>query len=108
VLQLTFADAIQELRQHVQEPLDGQALTIYVAEPWDPTSEASIEWSGPKGGVPFGRKPILLHLTTVRSALKFFGSEYDELVSEGEAVSMCRKIANHIRQRNAQRVPHDV
>jgi hypothetical protein len=107
VAKLTFADAIQDLRHYDQEPLDGQVPTIYVAEPWAPTSEASIEWSGPKGGVPLGRKPILLHFTTVRGALKFFGPEYDELVAEGEAESMCRKIANHISQRNAQRVPHD-
>jgi hypothetical protein len=59
---VTFADVIQNLRQHDEEPVGTQAPTIYVADPWSPSSAARVEWSGEKGGVPFGHKPILLSM----------------------------------------------
>ena len=105
---VTFTDVIENLRQYDEEPFNGQAPTIYVADPWTPSSEAAVEWSGEKGGVPFGRKPVLFHLMTVREALKFFGPEYDELLSQGEVEGMCRKLATHISARNAARVRRDV
>jgi hypothetical protein len=104
---MTFAEAIENLRRYDEEPVDGQAPTIYVADPWAPSSEAVVQWSGTKGGVPLGHNPILFHLTTVRAALDFFGSEYDDQVVRGEAHSLCRKLATHIAARNAPRVPHD-
>jgi hypothetical protein len=79
-----------------------------VADPWTPSSEAAVEWSGEKGGVPFARKPVLFHLMSVRDALKFFGSEYDDLLSQGEVESMCRKLATHITATNAARLRRDV
>ena len=105
---VTFADVIENLRRYDEEPFSGQAPTIYVADPWAPSSDAAIEWSGEKGGVPFGRKPVLFHLVTVREALEFFGTEYDELLSQGEVEGMCRKLATHISARNAARVRRDV
>ena len=105
---VTFADILQNLRQYDDEPFNGQAPTIYVADPWAPSSAATVEWSGEKGGIPFGRKPVLFHLISVRDALKFFGAEYDELLAQGEVEGMCRKLATHISARNAARVRRDV
>jgi len=79
-----------------------------VAEPWVPLSEATVEWSDSKGGVPIGRKPILFYLTTVKAALRILGSEYDDLVANGEEEAMCSKLAHHVAEMNAQRVRHDV
>jgi hypothetical protein len=104
---VTFAEVMENLRQYDQEPVGGQAPTIYVADPWAPSSQATVEWSGEKGGVPVHRKPILFHLTTVREALAFFGHEYDDLVSQREIEGMCRKLAHHIGMRNAQRIRSD-
>ena len=105
---MTFADVIANLRDYDEEPFNGQAPTIYVADPWAPSSKATVEWSGEKGGIPFGRNPLLFHVTSVRDALKFFGPEYDDLLSEGEVDGMCRKLATHITARNAARVRRDV
>jgi hypothetical protein len=71
-------------------------------------SEATVEWSGAKGGVPFGHKPILLYLTTVKAALRILGSQYDALAANGETEAMCRKLAHHVIEMNAQRVRHDI
>jgi hypothetical protein len=105
---LTFADVVGNLRRYDQTPFGGGAPAIFVAEPWDPSSEAIVEWSGAKGGVPLGRKPILFYLTTVEAALRVLGSEYDDLVTNGETEAMCRKLAHHVTEMNAQRVRHDV
>src|SRR6266853_923166 len=62
----------------IKAPFDGRAPAIYVADPWSPTSEAVVEWSHEKGGIPWGRKPLLFYLITVREALQFFGADYDD------------------------------
>ena len=100
---MTFADIIARLRSFDEEPFDGHAPAIYVAEPWSPASEAVVEWSGEKGGIPFNRKPLLYYLITVREALQFFGADYDELVETGEVEAMCAKLGYHTTQKNAQR-----
>jgi hypothetical protein len=105
---MTFADVICSLRTYDVPEVGGQQQTIYAADPWEPNSDASVEWSGEKGGVPLGRKPILLHLTTVRAALRFFGAEYDALIQAGDAEAMCRRLAAHVALRNAQGLPPEV
>jgi hypothetical protein len=105
---LTFAEIVGSLRQHDQTPVGAQAPAIFVADPWAPSSEATVEWSGAKGGVPLGRKPILFYLTTVKAALRIIGSEYDDRVANDETEAMCRKLAHHVAEMNAQRVRHDI
>ena len=100
---MTLAEVLH-LRQYDNEPVETNAPSIYVAEPWGPSSEAIVEWSGEKGGVPFGRKPILYHLANVRWVLQFFGGEFDALVAEGETDGMCRKLLIHVAAMNTQRV----
>jgi hypothetical protein len=101
---VTFADIIARLRGFEEEPFDGQALAIYVADPWSPTSEAVVEWSGEKGGIPPNRKPLLYYLITVREARAFFGPGYDAMVESGEVDAMCAKLGYHTTQKNAQRI----
>jgi hypothetical protein len=100
---VTFAEIVAQLRSFDEEPLDGQAPAIYVADPWSPASEAVVEWSGEKGGLPFNRKPLLYYLITVREALAFFGPGYDAQVGSGEVDAMCAKLGYHTTQKNAQR-----
>jgi len=78
--------------------------SIYLADPWAPTSDAVAEWSGQKGGIPWHRKPLLYYLISVREALEFFGAEYDSRVTEVEVNAMCAKLRYHVTQRNAQRL----
>ena len=105
---MTFAEVIGNLRQYDKASAGLQAPVIFVAGPWDPSSEAIVEWSDAKGGVPLGRRPILFYLTTVRAALRVLGSEYDDRVANGETEAMCRKLAHHVTEMNAQRVRHDI
>src|SRR5271154_5835139 len=105
---LTFAEIVGSLRQYDKAPLGAQSTAIFVAEPWAPSSEATVEWSSAKGGVPLGRKPILFYLTTVKAALRILGSEYDDLAAHGDVEAMCSKLAHHVTEMNAQRVRHDV
>jgi hypothetical protein len=105
---MTFADVIFSLRTYDVPEVGGQQPTIYVADPWEPNSEASVEWSGEKGGVPLGRKPIVLYLTSVRAALRFFGSDYDALIQAEDTEAMCRRLAAHVALRNAKGLPYEV
>ena len=103
-MQMNFADIITNLRDYDEAPFNGQTPSIFVAEPWAPTSDALVEWSGEKGGVPPGRKPLLLYLMTVGEALQFFGADYDDRIGAGEVDAMCAKLSYHVTQRNAQRL----
>ena len=105
---MTFAEVVANLHRYDEAPVGAQAPAIFVAEPWAPLSEATVEWSDAKGGVPFGRKPVLFYLTTVKSALRILGSEYDVLAANGETEAMCSKLAHLVTEMNAQRVRHDV
>jgi hypothetical protein len=49
---MPFADIIANLHNYDEAPFDGQAPSIYVADPWAPASQALVEWSGAKGGIP--------------------------------------------------------
>lgn len=68
---MTFADVVVKLRQFDEPPVDGQAPAIFVAEPWNSFSEATVAWCGAKGGVPLKKKPVLSIYSTshLRSAL---------------------------------------
>jgi hypothetical protein len=103
-MNMNFADIIANLRSHDEAPFNGQSPSIYVAAPWAATSDALVEWSGEKGGVPAGRKPLLLYLMTVGEALQFFGEDYDDQIASGEVDAMCAKLSHHVTQRNAQRL----
>jgi hypothetical protein len=105
---VTLTDVLENLRHYDSEPIGTNAPSIYVADPWDPSSEAMVKWSGEKRGVPLGRRPILYYLASVRSVLEFFGGEFDALVEEGETEGMCRKLVTHISARNDQRVSTQV
>lgn len=105
---MTFAEVVGSLHRYDEPPIGAQGPAIFVAEPWAPLSEATVEWSGAKGGVPYGRKPILFYLTTVQAALRILGSEYDDLLANGEVEAMCSKLAHHVVEMNAQRVRQDV
>jgi hypothetical protein len=69
---------------------------------WASTSDALVEWSDEKGGIPSGRKPLLFYLITVREALQFFGADYDDRIAKGEVDAMCAKLGYHITQMSAQ------
>jgi hypothetical protein len=101
---MNFADIIAHLRDYDEAPFNGQSPSIYVAEPWASTSDALVEWSGEKGGVPSGRKPLLYYLMTVGEALQFFGADYDDRIASGEVDAMCAKLSYQVAQRNAQRL----
>ncbi|HEY2782364.1 MAG TPA: hypothetical protein VGN12_14255 [Pirellulales bacterium] len=102
---MTFAEIVGDLHRHHQIPGDGEVPAIFVADPWDPSSEATVEGAE---GVPLRRKPILFYLTTVAAALRFFGTAYDGLVENDEVDAMCRKLAHHIAAMNAQGERHDI
>jgi hypothetical protein len=102
---VTFADIISRLRSLDEEPFDGQAPAIYVAEPWLPTSEAVVEWSGEKGGIPFNRKPLLYYLITVREALQFFGPDYDDLAKWRSGCHVCQAWPPHHPEECAASLP---
>ena len=81
-----------------------QEPSIYVAEPWLPTSAAVVEWSLPKGGLPdAAAKPLLLHLISVQGALRALGDQYDALVRDGRVDEFCVLLVAHVNLAKAGR-----
>lgn len=75
---MTFAEVVENLRRYDEAPVGAQGPAIFVAAAWAPLSDATIEWSGAKGGVHW------------------------------ETEAMCRKLAHHVTEMHAQRVRHGV
>jgi hypothetical protein len=99
-----FSDIIRNLRSYDEDEASFQEPSIYVAEPWRSTSEAVVEWSMPKGGLPdTAAKHLLMYLISVRGALKVLGHEYDTLVRDGRVDELCALLVQHVNQANAGR-----
>jgi hypothetical protein len=101
---VVLSDVIRNLSNYDEGEVSYQEPSIYVAEPWGPASEAVVEWSMPKGGLPnTAAKSLLMYLISVRDALKTLGSEYDAMVHEGRLDELCGVLIRHVTQVNAGR-----
>jgi hypothetical protein len=99
-----LSDVIRDLRSYDEDEVSFQEPSIYVAEPWRSTSEAVVEWSMPKGGLPdTAAKRLLMYLISVRGALKVLGHEYDALVRDGRVDDLCALLVEHVNQAKAGR-----
>ena len=101
---MILSDVIRELRSYDQGEVSFQEPSIYVAEPWLPTSAAVVEWSLPKGGLPdAAAKPLLLYLISVQGALRALGDQYDALVRDGRVDELCVLLVAHVNLAKAGR-----
>jgi hypothetical protein len=101
---LILSDVIRDLRRYDEGEVSYQEPSIYAAEPWGPGSEAVVEWSVPKGGLPgTAAKRLLMYLTSVRGALQALGPGYDSMVHEGRVDELCGLLIRHIGLVNADR-----
>jgi hypothetical protein len=99
-----LSDVIRELRSYDEGEVSFQEPSIYVAEPWRSNSEAVVEWSMPKGGLPANAaRQLLMYLISIRGALKFFGDQYDALARGGRIDDLCALLIEHVNQANAGR-----
>jgi hypothetical protein len=99
-----LSDVIRDLRSYDKDEVSFQEPSIYAAEPWDSTSEAVVEWSLPRGGLPdTAAKRLLMYLISVRGALGVLGHEYDVLVRDGRIDELCGLLVRHVNQANAGR-----
>ena len=101
---MILSDVIRDLRSYDKDEVSFQEPSIYVAEPWLPTSAAVVEWSLPKGGLPdAAAKPLLLHLISVQGALRALGDQYDALVRDGRVDELCVLLVAHVNLAKAGR-----
>jgi hypothetical protein len=99
---VVLSDVIRDLRSYDKGEMSFQEPSIYVAEPWHSTSEAVVEWSLPKGGLPdTAAKRMLMYLISVRAALSVLGSRYDTLVRHGRIEELCALLVEHVNQAKA-------
>jgi hypothetical protein len=97
-----LSDLIRDLRSYDKGEVSFQEPSIYVAQPWLSTSEAVVEWSMPKGGLPdTAAKRLLLYLISVRGALKVLGGQYDALVRGGRVDELCVLLIEHVNRAKA-------
>jgi hypothetical protein len=99
-----LSDVIRDLRSYDKDEVSFQEPSIYVAEPWGSTSEAVVEWSMPKGGLPdSAAKRQLLYLISVRGAVKVLGRQYDALIREGRVDDLCVLLIAQVNHADAGR-----
>jgi hypothetical protein len=99
---VVLSDVIRDLRSYDEGEVSFQEPSIYVAEPWSSTSEAVVEWSLPKGGLPdTAAKRLLLYFISVRGALRVLGGQYDTLVRHGRVEELCALLVEHVNQAKA-------
>jgi hypothetical protein len=99
-----LSDVIRDLRRYDEGEVSYQEPSIYAAEPWGPDSEAVVERSMPKGGLPgTAAKRLLMYLISVRGALKALGVEYDSMVHDGRVDELCGLLIRLIELVNADR-----
>ena len=98
---MILSDVIRDLRSYDKGEVSSQEPSIYAAAPWLSTSEAIVEWSLPKGGLPdTAAKRLLLYLISVRGALRVLGGGYDTLVCHGRVEELCVLLVEHVNQAN--------
>ncbi len=101
---MILSDIVRDLRSYDEDEVSFQEPSIYAAEPWRSTSEAVVEWSMPKGGLPdTAARRLLMYLISVRGALTVLGHEYDALVRDGRVGELCAVLVQHVNQANAGR-----
>jgi hypothetical protein len=99
-----LSDVIRDLRSFDKAEVLFQEPSIYAAEPWGSTSEAVVEWSMPKGGLPdTAAKRLLMYLISVRGALKVLGRDYDTLLRDGRIDELCALVIRHVNQATSGR-----
>ena len=102
---MLFRDIAGELRKYDTDGVSWQEPSIYVAEPWSPQSEAVVEWSAPKGGLPtIASKRLLMYLMGIRGALQFLGDDYDRMIGDDLVDEVCARLIEHVTFENAHRL----
>jgi hypothetical protein len=98
---MTFADIMRELRKYGEDPGAWEELSIYVADPQAPQSEAIVEWSMAKGGLPENAaRRLLYYVAPVRQALALLGDDYDVLKAEGRITELCETLMRRAQEHN--------
>jgi hypothetical protein len=98
---MTFADIVRDLRKYDEDPGAWEELSIYVADPQAPHSEAIVEWSMAKGGLPeTAARRLLYYVAPVRQALALLGDDYDVLKAEGKITELCETLVRRVEEHN--------
>ena len=101
---MTLTELLRDLRSYDEDPGAWEEPSIYVADPHSPESEAIVEWSPAKGGLPesAGRngRCLLYYLTSVRNALALLKPEYDNLRSAGRMEELCEILIKRVEDEN--------
>ena len=103
---MSLQDIVKDLRSYAQPEWSGQEPTIYAAEPWVPTTIATVGWSLPKGGLPSDGAPLLLRLCEVRMALTLLDDVYDRLSAEQRYAELTEILVSRVFDCNASGKPY--
>jgi hypothetical protein len=104
---VTLAEIIRRLRSYDQAPVAWQEPTIYAAEPWRSETEALVELSLPKGGLPNAAAARgLVRLCEVRVALRVLGDRLHELSREDRTAELCEMLIEHVGAANESGRPY--
>jgi hypothetical protein len=103
---MSLQDIIKALRSYERPERSGQEPTIYAAEPWVPTTIATVGWSLPKGGLPAEEAPLLLRLCEVRMALALLADVYDRLSGEHRYAELTELLVSRVLTCNSSGKPY--
>jgi hypothetical protein len=103
---MSLQDVVKDLRSYEQPEQSGQEPIIYAAEPWVPTTMATVGWGLPKGGLPSNGAPLLLRLCEVRMALTLLGDVYDRLCVEHRYADLTELLVSRVLACNSSGKPY--
>lgn len=96
---LTLGEIIRRLPQFDEEPVSWQEPSIYAKEPMQSSSEAVVEWSLPKGGLPAqAAEKLLYYFVPVRKALELLGNDYEHLLKADKIEELCALLAIRVEK----------
>jgi hypothetical protein len=104
---VTLAEIIRSLPSHDQASPAWQEPTIYAAEPWGSETEALVQLSLPKGGLPNeAAARRLVRFFEVRAALRVLGDRLDKLNRENRTAELCDILIEHVIAANESGRPY--
>ena len=97
---MTFAELMKGLLEYDEEPFEAQEPAIFLGSPFAPNSEAIVEWTPPKGGLPTAAAERRLYfLTSVREAVQLLEADYARLIAEDRTSDLCGLLVQRVEER---------
>jgi hypothetical protein len=104
---VTLRDIVAKLSSFPRHQEQESIPTIYVAEPWAPSSDALVEWGSLHGGLPAGAaNRLLVRFIEVGAAVAILKTSYSDLADADRYDDLCVMLVDRVRALVRSRDPY--